>query len=63
VEPGQPGSLDRHGNPNLVTPNETSSRLSQGSAAQSALVQITLFPDAPAPDPFSPPVRGTQPAR
>jgi biotin/methionine sulfoxide reductase len=63
VEPGLPGSLDRHGNPNLVTPNETSSRLSQGSAAQSALVQITLFPDAPAPDPFRPPVRGTQPAR
>jgi biotin/methionine sulfoxide reductase len=63
VEPGQPGSLDRHGNPNLVTPNETSSRLSQGSAAQSALVQITLFPDAPVPDPFRPPVRGTQPAR
>ena len=52
VEPGQSGSLDRHGNPNLVTPGETSSRLSQGSAAQSALVEIVPFPNAPTPDPY-----------
>jgi biotin/methionine sulfoxide reductase len=57
VEPGKSGSLDRHGNPNLVTPNETASRLSHGSAAQSALVQIMLFPDAPTPSPFQHPSR------
>ena len=40
LEAGQIGSLDKHGNPNLLTPDVGTSRLAQGCAAQSALVQI-----------------------
>lgn len=40
LDPGEPGTLDKHGNPNMVTPDVGSSRLSQGCAAQSARVQI-----------------------
>jgi biotin/methionine sulfoxide reductase len=39
-EPGVVGSLDKHGNPNVLTPDCRTSRLGQGSAAQSALVEI-----------------------
>lgn len=38
--PGVIGALDRHGNPNMVTADRPSSRLSQGCGAQSALVEI-----------------------
>ncbi|HVL55219.1 MAG TPA: molybdopterin guanine dinucleotide-containing S/N-oxide reductase, partial [Burkholderiaceae bacterium] len=38
--PGEPGALDRHGNPNVLTRDAGASRLSQGCAAQSCLVQI-----------------------
>lgn len=41
--PGQPGSLDKHGNPNVLTRDLGTSRLGQGPSAQSALVQITRF--------------------
>jgi biotin/methionine sulfoxide reductase len=45
----QPGSLDVHGNPNMVTPDEGSSRLSQGCAAQSAQVEVRLWTQAVPP--------------
>ena len=38
LEPGQIGSLDKRGNPNVLTPDRGSSRLGQGCAAQSTLV-------------------------
>lgn len=38
-----PGSLDKHGNPNVVAPDVGSSRLSQGCAAQSARVEVALW--------------------
>lgn len=38
--PGDVSSLDRHGNPNTLTRDQGASRLSQGCAAQSCLVQI-----------------------
>jgi biotin/methionine sulfoxide reductase len=41
--PGQPGSLDKHGNPNVLTRDLGTSRLGQGPSAQSALVEITRF--------------------
>lgn len=41
--PGQLGTLDKHGNPNVVTPDVGTSRLGQGCSAQSALVQIERF--------------------
>ena len=43
VEPGIPGTLDKHGNPNLVTQDVPSSSLAGGCAAQSALVQIERY--------------------
>ncbi len=43
AEPGRIGTLDMHGNPNLVTEDRPSSKLSQGCAAQSALVEIERY--------------------
>jgi biotin/methionine sulfoxide reductase len=40
LEPGLVGTLDKHGNPNVLTPDRPSSRLGQGCAAQSTLVQV-----------------------
>ncbi len=40
LEPGVLGSLDKHGNLNVLTSDRASSRLGQGCAAQSVLVQI-----------------------
>ncbi len=48
VTPGEIGALDRHGNPNMITADRPASTLSQGCAAQSALVQIERF-DGPLP--------------
>lgn len=38
-----PGSLDKHGNPNVLTEDCGSSRLGQGCSAQSCRVEITRF--------------------
>lgn len=38
-----PGSLEKHGNPNVVAPDIASSRLGQGCAAQSARVEVALW--------------------
>lgn len=40
LEPGTPGTLDRHGNPNMLTRDRGTSRLGQGPTAHSALVEI-----------------------
>ena len=40
LDSAQPGSLCKHGNPNLVAPDVGSSQLAQGCAAQSARVQV-----------------------
>ena len=52
VEPGVPGSLCRHGNPNVLTRDVGASRLSQGCAAQTCLVEVVDEPDAPPADPY-----------
>ena len=41
--PGQNGSLDVHGNPNVLTIDKGTSKLSQGPSAMSALVEVELF--------------------
>ena len=46
LTPGAPNSLDKHGNPNVLTRDVGASSLSQGCAAQSCLVQIERFDDA-----------------
>ena len=48
AEPGRPGSLEKHGNPNVLTPDRGTSRLAQGPIAHSALVEVERFDeDAP----------------
>ena len=42
-EPGVPGSLDKHGNPNVLTRDCGTSSLGQGCAAQSCLVQLESY--------------------
>jgi biotin/methionine sulfoxide reductase len=46
--PGEIGTLDKHGNPNVLTPDRGSSRLGQGCAAQSTLVEVERW-DQPLP--------------
>ncbi|MCG8544900.1 MAG: molybdopterin-dependent oxidoreductase, partial [Alphaproteobacteria bacterium] len=48
AEPGRPGSLEKHGNPNVLTPDRGTSRLAQGPIAHSALVEVERYDeDAP----------------
>jgi biotin/methionine sulfoxide reductase len=57
VEPGNPGSLDKHGNANVLTLDRGTSRLAQGSSAQTTLVQIERFLGEPPPvTAFEPPI-------
>lgn len=54
--PGEPGGLERHGNPNVLTRDAGASGLSQGCSAQTCLVDVAPWHD---PDPavraFEPP--------
>jgi biotin/methionine sulfoxide reductase len=54
---GSPGEPERHGNPNVLTLDIGTSRLTQGSSALTALIEIERY-DAPAPQvrAFTPPV-------
>ena len=56
-DPSRPDSLDKHGNPNVLTEDRGSSRLGQGCSAQSCWIDIERW-DAPLPDvtAFQPPV-------
>jgi biotin/methionine sulfoxide reductase len=57
AEPGETGTLDRHGNVNMLTLDKGTSRLSQGPSAQTALVEIEKWlADAPAVGIFNSPV-------
>jgi biotin/methionine sulfoxide reductase len=48
-EPAQPGSLDVHGNPNVLTRDVGTSTLAQGTSAHSCLVDVERF-DQPLPE-------------
>jgi len=55
-----PENRDRHGNPNVLTHDFRTSRLSQGPAAQSALVTIAKLEGAPPPvQAYEPPINPT----
>jgi biotin/methionine sulfoxide reductase len=60
--PARPGATDApclHGNANVLTQDVGTSRLGQGSAAQSCLVQIEAWPgEAPAISVHAPPPIG-----
>jgi len=48
-EPGKAGTLDRHGNPNLLTLDKGTSKLAQGPISQTTLVEIERW-TAPVPE-------------
>jgi biotin/methionine sulfoxide reductase len=54
-EPGVPGSLEKHGNPNVVTDDKGTSSLSQMSVAQTVLVEVEAAVDPPASTAFERP--------
>ena len=57
LEPGKLGTLDRHGNANVLALDKGTSKLAQGSSAQTALVDIEKWQeDIPEINVFSQPV-------
>ena len=44
---GEPGSLCKHGNPNVLTPDKGTSRLGQGPIAHSCLVEVERYEGEP----------------
>jgi biotin/methionine sulfoxide reductase len=64
VEPGKVGTLDRHGNANVLTADRGTSRLAQGPTALSALVEVERFEGlAPPVSILSPPETVGRPER
>lgn len=49
LEPGKPGTLDVHGNPNVLTLDKGTSKLAQGPVAQTALVEVERY-EGPLPE-------------
>jgi biotin/methionine sulfoxide reductase len=57
AERGRPGTLEKHGNPNVLTPDRGTSKLAQGPIAHSALVEVERYTgDAPPVTAFEPPL-------
>jgi biotin/methionine sulfoxide reductase len=55
-DPSAENSLDKHGNPNVLTIDRGTSRLGQGPIAQTALVEVEKFSGTPPPvTAFDPP--------
>ena len=56
AEPNDPKSMCKHGNPNVLSPDIGTSKLGQGPAAHSCLVEIEIY-DGPTQDitAFNPP--------
>ncbi|HIA81972.1 MAG TPA: Asp-tRNA(Asn)/Glu-tRNA(Gln) amidotransferase GatCAB subunit C, partial [Rhodospirillales bacterium] len=56
LNPGEPGSLDVHGNPNVLTLDKGTSKLAQGPSAMTALVEVEPYiGDLPPVKVFMPP--------
>jgi len=56
LDPAEIGSLDKHGNPNMLTLDKGTSKLAQSPAAQTVLVEVERFDSEPPPiTAFSPP--------
>jgi biotin/methionine sulfoxide reductase len=54
--PGEIGALEKHGNPNVLTLDKGTSRLTQGCSAHTALVEVELFVgEPPTVSAFDPP--------
>lgn len=66
IDPSEPGSLCRHGNPNVLTRDAGTSRLAQGPIAHTCMVDVEPAAEAPLVRVFDPPelrTRGGNPAR
>jgi len=60
--PGAPGTLEKHGNPNVLTIDKGTSKLTQGCSAHSCLVEIERFEGEPPPvTAFEPPQLSERP--
>ena len=56
LQPGQPGSLCKHGNPNMLTPDIGTSKLAQGPIAHTCMVEVERYVDPlPSVTAFDPP--------
>ena len=55
VEPGVPGSLCKHGNPNAVTLDKGTSQLAQAPISQTTLVEVSPSDNPPPVTAFNPP--------
>jgi biotin/methionine sulfoxide reductase len=56
LQPERDGSLDKHGNPNVLTRDQGTSRLAQGPSAQTCLVEIEKYSEPVPPiSAFDPP--------
>jgi biotin/methionine sulfoxide reductase len=56
LDPAQIGSLDKHGNPNVLTLDKGTSKLAQSPIAQTVLVEVERFAgEAPPITIFAPP--------
>ena len=54
--PGEIGTLDKHGNPNVLTLDKGTSKLTQGASAHTCLVQVERFEgDLPPITAYDPP--------
>ncbi len=62
--PGEIGTLEKHGNPNVLTLDQGTSKLTQGCSAQTVLVEIELFRgELPPITAFDPPPFAERPAQ
>ncbi|WP_173932839.1 molybdopterin guanine dinucleotide-containing S/N-oxide reductase [Chelativorans sp. Marseille-P2723] len=56
LDPDSPNSLEKHGNPNVLTKDQGTSKLAQGPSAQTCLVEMELYDGEPSPvTAFDPP--------
>jgi biotin/methionine sulfoxide reductase len=54
--PGEDGTLEKHGNPNVLTLDKGTSRLTQGCSAHTTLVDVEIYRGTPPPiTAFDPP--------
>jgi biotin/methionine sulfoxide reductase len=64
LDPAEIGSLDKHGNPNVLTLDKGTSKLAQCCSAQTALVEVERFDgEAPEITAFTPPRVAQRPTR
>jgi biotin/methionine sulfoxide reductase len=55
AQPGQAGSLEVHGNANVLTLDKGTSKLAQAPSAMSVLVEVEVYGDPPPVRIFDPP--------